>query len=171
MLSVHGAKPAPVLSSSPPECCPAQATEKFWRTSNNVYGINCLVCGADRSGYDYIGHSGQPLECRIKSHASATRAGRNTSALSEHYKDDHPQLCSEPKFCVKILDKPLSLPHRQISEAVLIHRLDPPLNRRYESGKMQNVELFIDKTEAERRRLQTQITLERKARAAAQAES
>ena len=145
LLEIYGSKPKPLVSKNPPQCCPTQADADFWMWKNVVYNIICLECPTGTKS-DYIGQTGGTAESRIKTHAGSTRAGRTDSALAQHYAEVHPDNCQNPKFEVKILDRPRDPAHRLISEAILIHQRKPALNVKYESGSSQNVELYIDQT-------------------------
>jgi hypothetical protein len=94
-----------------------------------VYQINCDLCGAT-----YVGEIDRPLVVRYQEHFRSTANPKAKSyknmAFSKHYLDQH--YGQKPKLSVKILKRTKGSVERKITEALLIQKLNPDLNGKYE---------------------------------------
>jgi hypothetical protein len=147
-------------NANPPRGCVEEHDSKFWLTTGSVYKIVCARC-PEGVTHTYIGESCRPLQDRVKEHVRCVRTQSDSSALTMHYQECHPDpaypdsACLPLSFKISLLEKNLPYTKRKIREAIHIKKHDPDLNRRYEEDKCQSL-LYLDLDESERAAIRQQ---------------
>ena len=93
--------------------------------SSMVYRASCSLCHNT-----YIGPTIRQLHGRVHEHMRTAKKKDDTSALGEHYSNQHPP--ARPDNLFRDLDRCQDALHLHIKEAMAIQKLRPTLNRRDE---------------------------------------
>ena len=92
-----------------------------------VYKITCKVCNKF-----YIGQSSRTISSRLLEHRRSINKKDQSSALSEHNVLAHNGESSFTDFTIDIVEQLTNPIETKIAEAMIIDRLRPQLNRRFE---------------------------------------
>ena len=90
-----------------------------WRSV--CYKTTCLACLEKGRKVEYYGESSRTAFERGKEHQADFLSKSDDSHMYKHVSNDHGEK-EQVKFSMKVLKKHMSAFHRQVTEAVLIHR-------------------------------------------------
>lgn len=114
---------------------------KHCQTKSVVYKIKCNFCDDV-----YIGETGKPFRCRIRTHFLSVKNKNRSTALGVHFLESHADIVSIPDqpFTASLLQTCTDWPNRKIAEATHIKNLLPAINTQLVKTNTKKKQFSVD---------------------------